>query len=110
MYRIKPIRRRHKPPPRAVIRSATAAFWSLAILALVVGGNSALLGAPLLIGIILPPGVVAAQASDAPHQAAVTLRIEPALPAGAFAPRLLDPVDPQIPLASAHQEQRAPLR
>jgi hypothetical protein len=91
MYRIKPIRRRHKPPTATVIRSATAAFWSLLIVAIAVGGDRALLGAPVLIGIILPPGVVAAQASDAPRRTSTTLQVEPALPPSALAPRLLDP-------------------
>jgi polysaccharide deacetylase 2 family uncharacterized protein YibQ len=94
MYRIKPIRApRQKRPSRSVIRGATAAFWCLLVVAISVGGNRALLGAPVLIGIIVPPGVVAAQASDGARAPGATLRVEPPLPASAFAPHVLYPVE-----------------
>jgi hypothetical protein len=92
MYRTRPIRRRHPPPPRIVLRGATAAFWSLLLFAITVGGDRALLGAPVLIGIVLPPGVVAAQASDVPHASRISLRVDPPLAESAFAPRVLDTV------------------
>ena len=93
MYRLKPIRQpRHPRPPRALIRGAQAAFWSLLMFAIAVGGGRALAGVPVLFAIVLPPGAVAAQASDAPSAPVAALRIEPPLPPSAFAPQVLYPV------------------
>jgi uncharacterized protein len=93
MYRLKPIRViAKKRPPRALMGGADAAFWLVLLLALGIGGSRALAGAPTLLGIILPSGVVAAEASNAPHDSAVRLRIEPPTAASAFAPQVLYPI------------------
>ena len=94
MYRLKPIRVIRRPrPPRALFTGATAAFWLLLALCAAVGGGRAVAGIPALLGIILPPGVVAAQASDTPQDPNVQLRVEPPIAeTSRFAPQVLYPL------------------
>src|SRR5438874_2293146 len=93
MYRLKPIRVIRRPrPPHVLFQGAHAAFWLLLVAALGIGGGRAVAGFPALLGIILPPGIVAAQASDAPHDPAAYLQIDPPLGASRFAPQVLYPL------------------
>jgi polysaccharide deacetylase 2 family uncharacterized protein YibQ len=91
MYRLKPIRVIRRPrPPRALFTGANAAFWLLLVAAIGIGGGRAVAGFPALLGILLPSA--AAQASDAPQDPAVHLRVEPPTGPSAFAPQILYPL------------------
>ncbi|HXC57247.1 MAG TPA: divergent polysaccharide deacetylase family protein [Rhizomicrobium sp.] len=93
MYRLKPIRRPRRPkPPRALLRGANAAFWLLLLAAAGLGGARAVAGVPALLAIVLPPGVIAAQASAVPPDGSVTLRIDETIAASPFAPQVLYPL------------------
>ncbi len=93
MYRLKPIRVIRRPrPPRALFRGANAAFVALLLLAAGIGGGRAIAGFPALIAIVLPPGIVAAQASDTPPDPAIHLAIEPPFGPSPFAPQVLYPL------------------
>jgi hypothetical protein len=93
MYRLKPIRVTRRPrPPRALFVGADAAFWLLLVLAAAIGGGRAIAGLPALAAILMPPGIVAAQASGAPPEPFARLAIDPPPPASAFAPQVLYPV------------------
>ena len=93
MYRLKPIRVTRRPrPPRALFVGADAAFWLLLVLAAVFGGGRAIAGLPALAAILMPPGIVAAQASSVPPEPFARLAIDPPPPASAFAPQVLYPV------------------
>ena len=96
MYRLKPIRRKVTPrPPQALMRGAEAAFYVLLTLAVVFGGERALLGVPALIGLVVPGGVAAAQASAAPREPAVALPLGTILAPSTYAPQVLYPVTAQ---------------
>jgi len=93
MYRLKPIRVTRRPrPPRALFVGADAAFWLLLVLAAVFGGGRAIAGLPALAAILMPPGIVAAQASSVPPEPFARLAIDPPPLASAFAPQVLYPV------------------
>jgi hypothetical protein len=93
MYRLKPIRRRRAPrPPRALLQGADAAFCALALAAVIVGGHHALQGLPALAGIIVPDGVVPAEASSAPSEPFAFLRLAGDVAPSRFAPQVLYPV------------------
>jgi len=113
MYRLKPIRVIRRPrPPRALFTGATAAFWLLLALSAAIGGSRAVAGIPALLGIILPPGVVAAQASGTPQDPFVQLRVVPPIAqTSRFAPQVLYPlVAHQFPdwLANRSADPAAP--
>lgn len=94
MYRLKPIRRRRRPkPPQALLRGAHVAFWTLAVAATALGGGRAVAGFPALLATILPPGIIAAQASGTPPEPFAALRIEPPIDSTSrHAPQVLYPV------------------
>ena len=94
MYRLKPIRRARRPrPPRALFQGANTAFWIMLGLAVAVGGSRAVGGIPALANAIVPPGIVAAQASDAPQPEGVRLRVALGdVQPGRFAPQVLYPI------------------
>jgi polysaccharide deacetylase 2 family uncharacterized protein YibQ len=62
MRRRRLILARHKSDP--TLWGAEAVFWLLVVLAIGVGGERALRGAPVLAGMLVPPGLMSAQASD----------------------------------------------
>ncbi len=96
MYRLKPIRRaRRQRPPAALVAAAQAAFYVLATLAVALGGEQALAGAPALLALIVPTGVATAQASDAPPTPFARLALDGTLTPSAFAPQILYPVTAQ---------------
>jgi polysaccharide deacetylase 2 family uncharacterized protein YibQ len=94
MYRLKPIRRARRPrPPRALFEGANTAFWVMLGVAVIFGGGRAIGGIPALAGAILPHGVVAAEASDAPQFVGVRLRVAyDEFGPSKFAPQVLYPV------------------
>ena len=93
MYRLKPIRRRRMPkPPRALFEAANLVFGALLLFAVGIGGARAVTGIPALLAIVLPPGVVAANASPTPQEPFASLLIEPPPPPGRYAPQVLYPV------------------
>jgi polysaccharide deacetylase 2 family uncharacterized protein YibQ len=93
MYRLKPIRRRKAPrPPRALMQGADAAFCALALAAIVIGGGHALEGLPALAAIIVPAGVVPAEASSAPHEPFAALRLASDIVPSPYAPQVLYPI------------------
>ena len=95
MYRLKPIRVTRPPrPPRALFTGATAAFWIVLALAAGIGGGRAVAGLPALLSVILPPGIVPAQASDAPREPFAALIVHEALPPSHYAPQVLYPLTP----------------
>ena len=95
MYRLKPIRRVRTPrPPRALFKGATAAFWIVFALAAGIGGGRAVAGLPALVSLILPPGIVAAQASDAPREAFAALAVREDIAPSRYAPQVLYPLTP----------------
>lgn len=93
MYRLKPIRRRKTPrPARALIDAANAAFCAVLLLAVGVGGTQAVAGIPNLLATILPPGIVAANASTSPQESIIDLLVAPPPTASRFVPQVLYPV------------------
>jgi hypothetical protein len=92
MYRLKPIRKSRRLP-RSLFAGANLAFWIMLGVAFLVGGGRAISGIPSLASAILPHGVVAAQASDAPRDVGVSIRVALGeLPPSKLAPRVLFPV------------------
>ena len=94
MYRLKPIRRpRSRRPPLALLEGADTAFWVMLGVAIVLGGGRAVGGIPSLVSAILPPGVVAAQASDARPIVGVNLRVALTdAKSSNFSPQVLYPI------------------
>ncbi len=93
MVRLKPIRVVRRPrPPRALMQGTQAAFWLVLVAAIGLGGAQAINGLPALVGIVLPPGIVAAQASDAPRVARLRLDVAGDLAASRYTPQVLSPV------------------
>ena len=93
MYRLKPIRRRKTPrPPRLLLDAANVAFGVLLLVAVGLGGAQAVTGLPSLLAIILPPGIVAANASPTVQDSIVSLLVEPPPPPSRYAPQVLYPV------------------
>ena len=68
------------------------AFWLVLALAIVVGGGSALRGAPALARLLVPPGLMAAQAENASPARDVSLAIRVAANASPYSPQVLTPV------------------
>jgi polysaccharide deacetylase 2 family uncharacterized protein YibQ len=93
MYRLKPIRRRKAPkPPRVLMDGAHAAFCALLLFAVGIGGAQAIGGVPALLAIVLPPGVVAANASAVAPEPFASLIVWPPPAPSRFAPQVLYPV------------------
>jgi hypothetical protein len=81
MVRPKPIRvATTSRSQRALIRSTQAGFWLVLALAVGLGGSQAASGGPTLLGVILPPGIVAANASIVPHEPMMRIAIMPEQP------------------------------
>ena len=57
-----------------------AGFWAMLALAVLLGGGQAVSGVPTFLGIIVPSGVGAANASAVAHEPMVRIAIEPAQP------------------------------
>jgi len=94
MYRLKPIRVRRKPkPPPQLVKAVHAAFWLTLFAAAALGGAQAIAGFPVLLVTILPPGIVAAQASDTSLEPYALLRITPPLEPSRYAPQVLYPIE-----------------
>ncbi len=74
------------------MQGTQAAFWVVLLLAVALGGGQAIAGFPALLGIILPPGVVAAQASDVPHDSIVDVPIAETIAPSRYAPEVLYPI------------------
>ncbi len=93
MYRLNPIRAaKPRRPPPALFAGATAAFWIVLALAAGIGGGRAVAGLPVLLSAIVPPGVIAAQASDAPREPFAALEVTEAFAPSRFAPQVLYPL------------------
>ena len=67
MHRLRPIRRRLRPRLAArTLRAVEAAFWFLLVVAIGVGGTTALAGLPKLAGLLAPRSLFAAEARSEP--------------------------------------------
>lgn len=71
---------------------AEAVFWMLVVLAVAVGGVRAVDGAPALAQMLVPPGLMSAQASDDLPPGTAALPIQLPTRASAFSPAVLTPV------------------
>jgi hypothetical protein len=65
----------------ALVKSTQAGFWVTLALAILLGGGQAASGVPAFLGVILPTGVGAANASAVAHEPMVRIAIEPEQPA-----------------------------
>lgn len=74
-------------------RGGDAVFAVVLTLALVCGGARALSGFPALATVLIPPGLLAAEANDDPPASHVTLKDSWDVPASEFAPEVLEPVE-----------------
>ena len=73
-------------------RGGDVAFALVLVLALIGGGARALSGLPALATVLVPPGLLAAEANDEPLAPNVTLEVSPSVPPSAFSPEVLEPV------------------
>ena len=64
----------------ALVKSTQAGFWATLALAVLLGGGQAASGVPAFLGIILPTGVGAANASAVLHEPMVRIAIAPEQP------------------------------
>jgi polysaccharide deacetylase 2 family uncharacterized protein YibQ len=62
------------------------------VIALMGGGSRALSGLPALATVLVPPGLLAAEANDDPGTSDVTVPVRTDVPASSFAPEVLEPV------------------
>jgi hypothetical protein len=85
--------KRRMIPGRAEGALQGAAFWLLLLLAVGVGGMQALSGLPLLLNMLVPPGLMAAQAESAAPGA--TMSLHERFPDSVYAPQWLTPVGGQ---------------
>jgi uncharacterized protein len=69
-----------------------AALAALLALALIGGGARALSGFPALATVLIPPGLIAAEANDDPQASSVSLRVSASVSPSSFAPEVLEPV------------------
>jgi polysaccharide deacetylase 2 family uncharacterized protein YibQ len=69
-----------------------AVFWMLVILAVAVGGDRAINGAPMLAAMLVPPGLMSAQASDDLPPGTAALSFDTQFQASEFSPVVLTPV------------------
>jgi hypothetical protein len=74
-------------------RGGDAAFVLALTLALIGGGTRALSGLPALATVLIPPGLLAAEANDEPQSSDVTLKVSARGPPSQFAPEVLEPVE-----------------
>jgi uncharacterized protein len=81
-------------PRRADATLQGAAFWLLLSLAVGVGGMRALSGLPLLLNMLVPPDLMAAQAESASSNG-VSMKLHERFPVSAYAPQWLTPVGRQ---------------
>jgi len=79
-------------PPRALFDAANLGFGALLLFAVGIGGARAVAGVPALLATVLPPGIVAANASPTPQEPFASLLIEPPPPPSRYAPQVLYPV------------------
>lgn len=70
-----------------------AALFVTLLLALIGGGARALSGLPALATVLVPPGLLAAEANDEPPASDVTLKVSPAIAPSPFGPEVLEPVE-----------------
>ena len=70
-----------------------AAFAVVLLLALIGGGARALSGLPALATVLVPPGLLAAEANDEPLVSNVTLKVSASIAPSPFAPEVLEPVE-----------------
>lgn len=68
------------------------AFWLVLALAIIVGGGSALRGVPSLARLLVPPGLMAAEAESAAPSRDVSLTVHVAANASPYKPQVLTPV------------------
>jgi hypothetical protein len=73
-------------------RLHSAAFWLLLVLAVAVGGMRALEGAPALLQMLVPPGLLAAEAQSV-AQPRVALPLTERFPVSPYSPQWLTPVE-----------------
>ena len=91
MHRLKAIRRTTpRAPSRGTLRLANGAFWIVMAFASAFGAQGVATGFPKLLGLFLPPGVIAAEAK-VPSASAVRVSLSPA--AGSGAPQIRSTVD-----------------
>jgi len=83
--------KRRMIPGRTEAALQAAAFWLVLLLAVGVGGMRALSGLPLLANMLLPPGLMAAQADAPPPHVGQALGER--FPESAYAPQWLTPVE-----------------
>jgi polysaccharide deacetylase 2 family uncharacterized protein YibQ len=71
--------RKAKRSADLVRRGADVALWLVVLLAVCYGGAQAITGAPILASLLVPPGLMAAEAGDTPHVtgAAFPIQISP---------------------------------
>ncbi|HWA02826.1 MAG TPA: divergent polysaccharide deacetylase family protein [Rhizomicrobium sp.] len=90
MHRLKPIpRERHRGPSKRDLHLADGAFWVVSALVVLLSAGRIVAGVPRLAAMMLPNGLIAAEASvTPPHRSVeITLPPTPGMPAGEF-PRL----------------------
>jgi polysaccharide deacetylase 2 family uncharacterized protein YibQ len=78
-------RRRDDP----ALRGAEAVFWFVLVLAVSLSGAQAVSGMPVLAGLLLPPGMMAAEADAAPPSRHITFPIEIADSGQPYSPQVL---------------------
>jgi polysaccharide deacetylase 2 family uncharacterized protein YibQ len=69
------------------------ALAAVMMLALIGGGARALSGLPALATVLVPPGLLAAEANDEPAALDVTVPVRTQVPSSSFAPEVLEPVE-----------------
>jgi polysaccharide deacetylase 2 family uncharacterized protein YibQ len=93
MLRLKAIRRtRPRGPSREVLRMANGAFWIVLVFASAFGAQSVASGFPKLLGLFVPPGTIAAEASIKPPAPVVRMALSPGI-AGLAAPEIRSTVE-----------------
>jgi polysaccharide deacetylase 2 family uncharacterized protein YibQ len=78
----------HRRSADTVLMGAEAIFWCLLVLAIGFGGQRALSGFPALTNLLLPPGLMAAEAGP-PDNASVAFPVTVRADSGLYAPRVL---------------------
>ena len=94
MFRLRPIRKQGKTPRS--LRSVEAAFWFVLVLAVGIGGSSALSGLSRLGELLTPGGLFAAEARGEPRADFVTLTLS-GLTQNRFAPVTATAQAPRLP-------------
>jgi polysaccharide deacetylase 2 family uncharacterized protein YibQ len=95
MLRLKAIRRvKPRGPSREVLRAASGAFWIVLVFASAFGARSVASGFPKLLGLFVPPGTIAAEASVQPAAHVVRMALSPGL-AEMAAPQIRSTIESQ---------------